>query len=152
MNFFSLKYLLAILYIFAFTGISFGNEINCDTLDTNIECNYLIEVNSENISDLGTYNISILFNKIKEIKGVFNGKMHINAGLCGSNLKNIITENVQIAQTHNNHGYNFPVTLHKQKIEANFCISVLMNNCIDSCSELINLKVNISPIMKMKGR
>jgi len=130
----------------------YGTEINCSNQKSDIECNYKIEVNSENASDLGTYNIAIKLNKIKQISGVFNGKMYINSGKCGTKLKNVLEENIQIAQAHDNHGYNFPLFLHKKKIEADFCVKILIKNCIDSCAELISLKANLSPIMQMQRR
>ena len=130
----------------------YGTEINCSNQKSDIECNYKIEVNSENASDLGTYNIAIRLNKIKQISGVFNGKMYINSGKCGTKLKNVLEENIQIAQAHDNHGYNFPLFLHKKKIEADFCVKILIKNCIDSCAELISLKANLSPIMQMQRR
>jgi len=130
----------------------YGTEINCSNQKSDIECNYKIEVNSENASDLGTYNIAITLNKIKQISGVFNGKMYINSGKCGTKLKNVLEENIQIAQAHDNHGYNFPLFLHKKKIEADFCVKILIKNCIDSCAELISLKANLSPIMQMQRR
>ena len=147
-------YLTSILFFIFIMNIKliYGTEINCSNQKSDIECNYKIEVNSENASDLGTYNIAIRLNKIKQISGVFNGKMYINSGKCGTKLKNVLEENIQIAQAHDNHGYNFPLFLHKKKIEADFCVKILIKNCIDSCAELISLKANLSPIMQMQRR
>jgi len=146
---------LTIVLLIIFTiniKLSNGTEVNCSNQKSNIECDYKIKVNSENASNLGTYNIAITLNKIKQISGVFNGKMYINSGKCGTKLKNVLEENIQIAQAHDNHGYNFPLFLHKKKIEADFCIKILIKNCIDSCAELISLKANLSPIMQMQRR
>ena len=150
-NTFCLTSILFFIFIINIKLI-YGTEINCSNQKSDIECNYKIEVNSENASDLGTYNIAIKLNKIKQISGVFNGKMYINSGKCGTKLKNVLEENIQIAQAHDNHGYNFPLFLHKKKIEADFCVKILIKNCIDSCAELISLKANLSPIMQMQRR
>ncbi len=150
-NTFCLTSILFFIFIINIKLI-YGTEINCSNQKSDIECNYKIEVNSENASDLGTYNIAIRLNKIKQISGVFNGKMYINSGKCGTKLKNVLEENIQIAQAHDNHGYNFPLFLHKKKIEADFCVKILIKNCIDSCAELISLKANLSPIMQMQRR
>ena len=132
--------------------VSSSSEINCNKIVSEIECNYKIEVNSQNASDLGTYNISITLTKIKKINGIFNGKMLINSGLCGGKLSTVLDENMQIAQAHESHGYNFPLFLHREKIEADFCIKIIVKNCIDSCGDLISLNANLSPIMKMQRR
>ncbi len=147
-------YLMTVFLFLSFYMIKFSNasDINCNIQKTNIDCNYKIEVNSDNASDLGTYNISINLNKIKKINGVFNGEMYINSGICGSTLKNVMQENIQIAQAHDNHGYNFPLFLHRGEIEADFCVKILIKNCIDSCGDLISLDANLSPIMKMQRR
>jgi len=147
-------YLTSILFFILIINIKllYGTEADCSKNESDIECNYKIEVNSENASNLGTYNISITLNKIKQINGVFNGKMFINSGKCGTKLKNVLEENIQIAQAHNNHGYNFPLFLHRKKIKADFCVKILIKNCIDSCAELISLKANLSPIMQMQRR
>ena len=147
-------HIILIIFIFICTlskGLK-SSEINCRNVESNIECNYKIKVNSENTSDLGTYNISILLTKIKNINGIFNGKMSINSGLCGTKLTKVLEENMQIAQAHNNHGYNFPLFLHKEKIEADFCVKLIVKNCIDRCGELISLSAQLSPIMKMQRR
>ena len=147
-------HIIAIIFIFicTFSKVLKSSEVNCVNIESNIECNYKIEVNSKNTSDLGTYNISILLSKIKKINGVFNGKMSINSGLCGTKLITVLEENMQIAQANNNHGYNFPLYLHRKKIEADFCVKIMVKNCIDSCGELISLSAQLSPIMQMQGR
>ncbi len=147
-------YLMIVFLFLSFYMLKFSNasEINCHTQNTNIECEYKIAVNSQNASDLGTYNIAINLNKIKKINGVFNGKMYIDSGECDSPLKNVMQENIQIAQAHDNHGYNFPLFLHKGEIEADFCVKIVIKNCIDSCGDLISLTANLSPIMKMQRR
>jgi len=149
-NYFYLTSILVIIFIINIK-LSDGTEVNCYK-KSDIECDYKIKVNSENASNLGTYNIAITLNKIKQINGVFNGKMYINSGKCGTELKNVLEENIQIAQSHDNHGYNFPLFLHREKIEADFCVKILIKNCIDSCAELISLKANLSPIMQMQRR
>tara|TARA_B100000686_G_scaffold93040_2_gene99451 strand:- start:353 stop:817 length:465 start_codon:yes stop_codon:yes gene_type:complete len=154
MKIINIFYLTILLFITFIINISLlnGTELNCSSQKSNIVCDYKIEVNSENASNLGTYNIAISLNKIKQINGVFNGEMYINSGKCGTKLQNVLKENIQIAQAHDNHGYNFPLFLHREIIEADFCVKILIKNCIDSCGELISLKANLSPIMKMQRR
>lgn len=147
-------YVNLVIFIFSLLLVKASNssEINCVNQETKIECNYKIQVNSKNASDLGTYNISISLNKIKKINGVFNGQMYINSGLCENELVTVMEENMQIAQAHDSHGYNFPLFLHRGEIEADFCVEILITNCIDSCGDLISLDATLSPIMKMQRR
>ena len=40
----------------------------------------------------------------------------------------------------------------KKKIEADFCVELLIDNCIDTCGEVIRLEAILSPIMQMQQR
>ena len=62
-------YVNLVIFIFSLLLVKASNssEINCVNQETEIECNYKIEVNSKNASDLGTYNISIFCTKSKSI-------------------------------------------------------------------------------------
>ena len=134
------------------TSISNSNNLECKNEMNGIICDYIISVQKNNASDLGTYNININMIKIKEIAGIFNANMSISAGLCDNVLETRIKEKIQIAQSLNNQGYNFPLYLHKKDIIADFCVELLIDNCIDTCGDIIRLEAILSPIMQMQQR
>mgnify|MGYP000697586727 CR=1 FL=1 len=134
------------------TSISNSNNLECKNEMNGIICDYIISVQKNNASDLGTYNININMIKIKEIEGIFNANMSISAGLCDNVLETRIKEKIQIAQSLNNQGYNFPLYLHKKDIIADFCVELLIDNCIDTCGDIIRLEAILSPIMQMQQR
>ena len=144
--------ILSTLFILVNIKNVYANNIECKNESKNITCNYEISTENNNSSDLGTYNINISLIKIKEVNGIINGNMIISANLCKNDSKIRINEKIQIAQSSENQSYNFPLYLHKKAIVANFCIKLLIENCIDSCGDLIRLEGNISPIMKMEKR
>lgn len=144
--------ILTLILLSLFIKNSYSNNLECKNKLNDIECNYLISVQKNNSSNLGTYNININLIKIKNISGILNGKMSISAGLCSKNLELRIEEKIQISQSLNKQGYNFPLYLHKKAIEADFCVKLLINNCIDTCGELIRLEGMVSPIMQMQQR
>ena len=78
--------------------------------------------------------------------------MSINAGLCTQPLETRVKEKVQITQSLINQSYNFPLYLHKKEIVADFCVELLVENCIDTCSDVISLEAILSPIMQMQQR
>ena len=133
-------------------SISNSNNLECKNEMNSIICDYIISVQKNNASDLGTYNININMIKIKEIAGIFNANMSISAGLCDNVLETRIKEKIQIAQSLNNQGYNFPLYLHKKDIIADFCVELLIDNCIDTCGDIIRLEAILSPIMQMQQR
>ena len=130
----------------------YADNIECQNESNKITCDYEISTKNKNASDIGTYNINLNLIKIKKVNGIINGNMTISANLCESDLQIRINEKIQIAQSSENQSYNFPLYLHKKAIVANFCIKLLIENCIDSCGDLIRLEGNISPIMKMEKR
>jgi len=134
------------------TSISNSNNLECKNEMNGIICDYIISVQKNNASDLGTYNININMIKIKEIAGIFNANMSISAGLCDNVLETRIKEKIQIAQSLNNQSYNFPLYLHKKDIIADFCVELLIDNCIDTCGDIIRLEAILSPIMQMQQR
>ena len=133
-------------------NISYANNLNCKNEVNDIVCNYIISIEKNNASDLGTYNININIIKIKEIPGIFNSDMSINAGLCSEPLETRVKEKTQIAQSLKNQSYNFPLYLHKKGIVADFCVELLVDNCIDTCGDVISLEAILSPIMQMQQR
>jgi hypothetical protein len=126
--------------------------LDCKNEGNDIVCNYIISIEKNNASDLGTYNININIIKIKEIPGIFNSDMSINAGLCSEPLETRVKEKIQIAQSLKNQSYNFPLYLHKKGIVADFCVELLVDNCIDTCGDVISLEAILSPIMQMQQR
>jgi len=140
------------ILLFIIAKNSYSNNIECTNKLNDIVCNYIISVQKSNASDLGTYNININLIKIKEISGVLNANMTVSAGLCNEDLKIRVKEKIQIAQSLKHQSYNFPLYLHKKVIIADFCVKLLMNNCIDTCGDLIRLEGMISPIMQMQKR
>jgi hypothetical protein len=129
-----------------------ADNIECKKESNKITCDYEISTKNKNASDIGTYNINLNLIKIKKVNGIINGNMTISANLCENDLQVRINEKIQIAQSAKKQGYNFPLYLHKKVIVANFCIKVVIDNCIDSCGDLIRLEGNISPIMIMEKR
>ena len=127
----TIKLQLIIYTLCLVTSISNSNNLECKNEMNGIICDYIISVQKNNASDLGTYNININMIKIKEIAGIFNANMSISAGLCDNVLETRIKEKIQIAQSLNNQSYNFPLYLHKQDIIADFCVELLIDNCID---------------------
>ena len=148
------KNLIIFISMFLLLNIknSYSNNIECINESENIICNYEITTENNNASDLGTYNININLIKIKKITGIINGNMLISAGLCKEELKTRAKEKIQIAQSLKKQSYNFPLFLHKKAIIADFCVNLVIDNCIDSCGDLIRLEGNISAIMKMEQR
>ncbi|MAW58537.1 MAG: hypothetical protein CL564_02800 [Alphaproteobacteria bacterium] len=145
--------LLAISYIILLSSnISYANNLDCKNKENDIACNYIISIQKNNASDLGTYNININIIKIKEISGIFSSDMSINAGLCSEPLETVVKEKIQIAQALKNQSYNFPLYLHKKEIVTDFCVELLVNNCIDTCGDVIRLEAILSPIMQMQQR
>ena len=133
-------------------NISYANNLDCKNEGNDVVCNYIISIEKNNASDLGTYNININIIKIKEIPGIFNSDMSINAGLCSEPLETRVKEKTQIAQSLKNQSYNFPLYLHKKGIVADFCVELLVDNCIDTCGDVISLEAILSPIMQMQQR
>ena len=133
-------------------NISYANNLDCKNEGNDVVCNYIISIEKNNASDLGTYNININIIKIKEIPGIFNSDMSINAGLCSESLETRVKEKIQIAQSLKNQSYNFPLYLHKKEIVADFCVKLLVENCIDTCGDVISLEAILSPIMQMQQR
>ena len=133
-------------------NISYANNLDCKNEGNDIVCNYIISIEKNNASDLGTYNININIIKIKEISGIFSSDMSINAGLCSESLETRVKEKIQIAQSLKNQSYNFPLYLHKKGIVADFCVELLVDNCIDTCGDVISLEAILSPIMQMQQR
>jgi hypothetical protein len=148
----TIKLQLIIYTLCLVTSISNSNNLECKNEMNGIICDYIISVQKNNASDLGTYNININMIKIKEIAGIFNANMSISAGLCDNVLETRIKEKIQIAQSLNNQSYNFPLYLHKQDIIADFCVELLIDNCIDTCGDIIRLEAILSPIMQMQQR
>lgn len=148
----TIKLQLIIYTLCLVTSISNSNNLECKNEMNGIICDYIISVQKNNASDLGTYNININMIKIKEIAGIFNANMSISAGLCDNVLETRIKEKIQIAQSLNSQSYNFPLYLHKQDIIADFCVELLIDNCIDTCGDIIRLEAILSPIMQMQQR
>ena len=147
-----IKLLMCIFAFFCINKTSYANNLNCINKTSDILCDHIISVQKNNASDLGTYNININIIKIKEISGIFNANMKVSAGLCSGTLEKRVEEKIQIAQALKHQSYNFPLYLHSKKIEADFCLELLINNCIDTCGDVINLEAVLSPIMQMQKR
>ena len=147
-----IKLIIILSIVFFISNISYADNLNCINKSNDIICNYVISVQKNNASDLGTYNININIIKIKDISGIFNSNMSINAGLCSTSLETRVQEKIQIAQSLKYQSYNFPLYLHKNKIVAEFCVELLMDNCIDTCGDVIKLEAVLSPIMQMQQR
>jgi hypothetical protein len=148
------KNLIILATIFMLFNVKniYADNIECQNESNKITCDYEISTKNKNASDIGTYNINLNLIKIKKVNGIINGNMTISANLCENDLQVRINEKIQIAQSAKKQGYNFPLYLHKEVIVANFCIKVVIDNCIDSCGDLIRLEGNISPIMIMENR
>ena len=59
--------LLAISYIILLSSnISYANNLDCKNKENDIACNYIISIQKNNASDLGTYNININIIKINK--------------------------------------------------------------------------------------
>jgi len=144
--------ILATIFILFNVKNIYADDIKCKNESNKITCDYEISTKNKNASDIGTYNINLNLIKIKKVNGIINGNMTISANLCEDTLQVRINEKIQIAQSAKKQGYNFPLYLHKKVIVANFCIKVVIDNCIDSCGDLIRLEGNISPIMIMEKR
>ena len=147
-----IKLLIYSYTILIYSNILHANNLECKNELNDIACNYIISVKKNNASDLGTYNININLIKIKEISGIFNSNMSINAGLCSESLETRVQEKVQITQALKQQSYNFPLYLYKKEIVADFCVELLVNNCIDTCGDVIRLEAVLSPIMQMQQR
>jgi len=147
-----IKLLICVFIIFFINKISFANNLDCSNKAKDIKCNHIISIQKNNSSDLGTYNININIIKIKELSGIFIANMNVSAGLCSENLETRIEEIVQITQALKYQSYNFPLYLHRKEIEADFCVELLINNCIDTCGDVIKLEAILSPIMQMQQR
>ena len=150
-----LKIIKLLKYVFIFiciSKISFANNLECINEENDIICNHIISIQKKNASDLGTYNININIIKIVELSGVFNANMSLSAGLCSETLEKRIEEKIQIAQALKHQSYNFPLYLHKTEIIADFCVKLLIDNCIDTCGDVIRLEAILSPIMQMQQR
>ena len=147
-----IKSLIISSVILFISNISYANNLDCKNEENDIVCNYIISIEKNNASDLGTYNININITKIKEIPGIFNSDMSINAGLCSKPFETRVKEKVQITQSLINQSYNFPLYLHKKEIVADFCVELLVENCIDTCGDVISLEAILSPIMQMQQR
>src|SRR6056300_478459 len=138
-----LKIIKLLKYVFIFiciSKISFANNLECINEENDVVCNHIIGIKKNNASDLGTYNININIIKIRELSGVFNANMSLSAGLCSETLENKIEEKIQIAQALKHQSYNFPLYLHKTEIIADFCVKLLIDNCIDTCGDVIRLE------------
>ena len=140
------------LSVFFISNILYADNLYCKNESNDIACNYIISTKKNNASDLGTYNININIIKIKDLSGIFNSNMSISAGLCSDSLEKKAEEKIQIAQALKHQSYNFPLYLHKKKIEADFCVEILVDNCIDTCADVIKLEATLSPIMQMQQR
>jgi hypothetical protein len=148
------KKIIILITLFLLFNIknSYSNNLQCKNESKNIICNHEINVQNNNASNLGTYNININLIKIKEIAGIVNGNMIVSAGLCEKDLKIRVKEKIQISQSSKKQRYNFPLYLHKKVIIADFCVRLKIENCIDRCGDLIRLEGIISPIMQMEQR
>ena len=144
--------LILALSVFFISNILHADKLDCKNDSNDIACNYIISTKKNNASDLGTYNININIIKIKDISGIFNSNMSISAGLCSDSLEKRVEEKIQISQALKHQSYNFPLYLHKKNIEADFCVNLLIDNCIDTCGDLIRLEAILSPIMQMQQR
>ena len=144
--------LILALSVFFISNILHADNLDCKNESNDIACNYIISTKKNNASDLGTYNININIIKIKDISGIFNSNMSISAGLCSDSLEKRVEEKIQISQALKHQSYNFPLYLHKKNIEADFCVKILIDNCIDTCGDLIRLEAILSPIMQMQQR
>ena len=144
--------LILALSVFFISNILHADNLDCKNDSNDIACNYIISTKKNNASDLGTYNININIIKIKDISGIFNSNMSISAGLCSDSLEKRVEEKIQISQALKKQSYNFPLYLHKKKIEADICVELLIDNCIDTCGDLIRLEAILSPIMQMQQR
>ena len=149
---FNMYKFIVTLSVFFISNILYADNLDCKNESNDIACNYIISTKKNNASDLGTYNININIIKIKDLSGVFNSNMSISAGLCSDSLEKRVEEKIQISQALKNQSYNFPLYLHKKKIEADFCVELLIDNCIDTCGDLIRLEAILSPIMQMQQR
>jgi hypothetical protein len=147
-----IKLVIFSFIIIFFNKITYANNLECKNKINDISCNYIISVQKNNASDLGTYNINVNIIKILDISGIFNANMSISTGLCSENLAISVKEKVQIAQALKNQSYNFPLYLHKKEIIADFCVELLIDNCIDTCGDVIRLEAILSPIMQMQQR
>jgi len=144
--------LMVTLSVFLICNILYADNLDCKNKSNDIACNYIISTKKNNASDLGTYNININIIKIKNLSGIFNSNMSISAGLCSHSLEKRVEEKIQISQALKHQSYNFPLYLHKKKIEADFCVELLIDNCIDRCGDIIRLEAILSPIMQMQKR
>ena len=147
-----IKLLICVFIVFSINKISFANNLECSNKEKDIKCNNIISIQKNNASDLGSYNLNINIIKVKELSGIFNANMNISAGLCSENLEIRMEEIIQIPQALKYKSYNFPLYLHRKKIEEDFCVELLINNCIDTCGDVIKLEAILSPIMQMQQR
>ena len=145
------KLIVTLLVIFI-SNILHADNLDCINKSSDIACNYIISTKNNNASDLGTYNMNINIIKIKDLSEFFYSNMSISAGLCSDSLEKKVEEKIQISQDLKHQSYNFPLYLHKKKIEADFCVELLIDNCIDTCEDLIRLEAILSPIMQMQQR
>lgn len=144
--------LIVTLSVIFVSNILHADNLDCKNESNEITCNYIINTKKNNASDLGTYNMNINIIKIKDLSGIFNSNMSISAGLCSDSLEKRVEEKIQIPQALKYQSYNFPLYLHKKKIEADFCVELLVDNCIDTCADVIRLEAILSPIMQMQQR
>ena len=144
--------LIVTLSVIFISNILHADNLECKNESNGIACNYIISTKNNNASDLGTYNMNINIIKIKDLSGIFNSNMSISAGLCSDSLEKKVEEKIQISQALKHQSYNFPLYLHKKNIEADFCVNLLIDNCIDTCGDLIRLEAILSPIMQMQQR